>query len=385
MNKRSVELGAVAEFINGAAFRPEDWGDSGLPIIRIQNLTDPSKPYNRTTRPVSEHLRVQPGDLLVSWSATLGVFEWAGPEEGLLNQHIFRVIPSLDKVDKRYLRHVLERALLDMRRHLHGATMQHVNRREFLGTKLPLPGLPEQRRIAEVLDRADDLRNKRRTSLAELDTLTHSIFFDLFGDPATNPKRWHLVCLKDVLSIALRNGLSPSHSGRVTAKVLTLTAVTGSRFNEGAWKLSTFQSVPPADQAVDENDFLICRGNGNIRLVGKGHFPIKPMPDVTFPDTMIAARVNEQRIDRLFLEHIWNSSAIRGQLESSARTTNGTYKVNQPMLEAISFVCPPISLQREFAVRLAAVEKVRSAHTSSLVEMEALFTSLQNHAFRGEL
>ena len=97
-------LGDVAEFINGAAFKPEDWGDTGKPIIRIQNLTDPAKPYNRTRRDVSAKVRVDPGDLLVSWSATLGVFQWpqtAG--QAVLNQHIFRVLPDPALVAKRYL------------------------------------------------------------------------------------------------------------------------------------------------------------------------------------------------------------------------------------------------------------------------------------------
>jgi len=109
------------------------------------------------------------------------------------------------------------------------------------------------------------------------------------------------------------------------------------------------------------------------------------MSDVTFPDTMIAARVDEERIDRHFLEHIWNSTAVRRQVESLARTTNGTYKVNQTMLEGIAFVCPPIALQHEFGYRFCAVERLKSAHSSSLVEMDLLFASLQSRAFRGEL
>lgn len=150
-------------------------------------------------------------------------------------------------------------------------------------------------------------------------------------------------------------------------------------------KTSTFQSIPPADQTVDEADFLICRGNGNIRLVGKGYFPTARMPDVTFPDTMIAARVSPERIERSFLQHVWNTGAVRRQIETLARTTNGTFKVNQTMLEGIIFYAPPVSLQREFAHRVAAVEKLKAAQRASLAELDALFASLQHGAFRGEL
>jgi len=152
MNHPQVPLGEVADFVNGAAFKPEDWGVDGLPIIRIQNLTDLAKPFNYTERIVPEKLVVNPGDLLVSWSATLGVFQWNGPK-GLLNQHIFRVLPNDEVVDKNYLKHTLGQAINDMERHLHGATMKHVNRAEFLGTRIPLPPLEEQRRIAAILDK----------------------------------------------------------------------------------------------------------------------------------------------------------------------------------------------------------------------------------------
>src|SRR6266436_2107304 len=127
MTPSYVRLGDLAEFVNGLAFKPEDWEDDGARIIRIQNLTDPTKLYNRTTRAVAERYLVHPGELLVSWSASLGVFEWLGPDTAVLNQHIFRVIPKTSRVDKRPLRYALEEALIAMKRHLHGATMQHVN------------------------------------------------------------------------------------------------------------------------------------------------------------------------------------------------------------------------------------------------------------------
>ena len=88
-----VCLGDVADFINGVAFKPEDWGTEGKPIIRIQNLNDPSKEYNYTKREVKDTNIAHKGDLLVSWSASLGVYEWSG-KEACINQHIFKVVPN---------------------------------------------------------------------------------------------------------------------------------------------------------------------------------------------------------------------------------------------------------------------------------------------------
>ena len=158
-------LGNVADFINGFAFKPVDWNGQGKKIIRIQNLTNKYKPYNLTDREVHNKYIIKKGDLLVSWSATLGVFEWQDGD-ALLNQHIFKVVPK-DIIHKPYLQLVLKKALLDMEYYLHGATMRHINRKEFLGTQIPIPfpenrakSLREQKRIAAILNKADAIRKK---------------------------------------------------------------------------------------------------------------------------------------------------------------------------------------------------------------------------------
>lgn len=153
----SWRLGSIDEtgrYINGVAFKPTDWTDQGFPIIRIQNLTDASKPLNRTTRAVDEIYKVEHGDLLVSWSATLDAFIW-DREPALLNQHIFKVIPDESVVAKRFLFYLLRLAIADMIKseHLHGSTMKHINRGPFLAHRVPLPPLDEQQRIVEEIEK----------------------------------------------------------------------------------------------------------------------------------------------------------------------------------------------------------------------------------------
>lgn len=95
-------LGDVATYINGRAFKPQEWETSGRPIIRIQNLTNSTQECNRTTKQFEEKYRISDGDLLFAWSASLGAHIWHG-EDGWLNQHIFKVIPneSIDKIHNR--------------------------------------------------------------------------------------------------------------------------------------------------------------------------------------------------------------------------------------------------------------------------------------------
>lgn len=283
----------------------------------------------------------------------------------------------------RWLTHRL--AALGLNQLNKAAAVPGLNREDAYRQELLLPPLSEQRRIASILDLADTLRAKRRETMAQLDSLVQSIFIEMFGDPTKNLKQWPVIRLREVLTVPLRNGISPSKSGKFAGQVLTLSAITGSRFNEMAYKQGTFQVPLSADQAVDENDFLICRGNGNIKLVGKGYFPVASMPDVVFPDTMIAARVGGDKVAREFLGYIWNSQGVRGQIESLARTTNGTFKVNQGVVEGIEFIAPPFRLQQQFSRRVSEIERLKSRHYASLAELDALCESLRYRAFRGEL
>jgi type I restriction enzyme S subunit len=145
-------VGDVAQYINGAAFSPTDWSPRGTPIVRIQNLTDPDKPINRTQRRVSPCLLIQQGDLLFSWSATLDAFIWHG-EPAWLNQHIFKVLPEAG-ITNRFAFYLLRHTVREITRseHMHGSTMQHINRGPFLAYPILLPPLAEQQRIADALD-----------------------------------------------------------------------------------------------------------------------------------------------------------------------------------------------------------------------------------------
>lgn len=304
--------------------------------------------------------------------------------EGVCSTDIIPILPSL-KLDRRYLAHYLLTpkmvALASDR--ATGANLPRLSPSVMLEFPIPLPPLEEQRRIAAILDKAEELRAKRRAAIALLDQLPQAIFLEMFGEPASNPKGWPTKSLAEVLAMPLRNGLSPSNSGSVMAKVLTLSAITGSGFNADAWKVATFSFPPPASQSVDRLDFLICRGNGNLQLVGRGHFPTTSIRDTTFPDTMIAARVCTRSIEPSFLEQVWNSNAVRSQIESLARTTNGTHKVNQPMLEGIRMIAPPIDLQRAYAARVEAITRAKAAHQLALAALDTLFSSLQAVSFSG--
>ena len=148
-----ISIGETGDYINGFAFKPGHREPSGLPIVRIQNLTDESKPLNKTNAEVPAEYKIGTGDMLMSWSATIDVFVWRrGP--ALVNQHIFKVLPDERIMSQQLLFYWLKRAIQQLQEtdHLHGSTMMHINRGPFMAHLVPLPPTAEQVRIVEKLE-----------------------------------------------------------------------------------------------------------------------------------------------------------------------------------------------------------------------------------------
>ncbi len=244
---------------------------------------------------------------------------------------------------------------------------------------IPLPQLDEQRRISDILDKIDAIRARRRQVLAYLDSLIQSVFHDMFG--GVEFPRHEFGSLVEFM----RNGMSPSMRGTVSGTVLTLSAVTQGTFDAVAAKPAMFDIEPSEKVRVDARDFLICRGNGNKSLVGVGVYSPISRPDLVFPDTVIGARVDADRVDLNYLQSVWREAVVRRQIEAGARTTNGTYKVNQKTLGSVLIPLPPMVLQRKFADRAQRINAQKELVQRALVMDDELFASLQERAFKGEL
>ncbi len=213
-----MRLGNVATFENGRAFKPSDWSSFGIPIIRIENLTNPAATFNRYSGQVEAKHRVDNGDLLVSWSATLDAFVWnRGP--AVLNQHIFKARERVG-VDRTYLYYALRDAMARIRSRVHGATMQHVTKRTFESVLIFVPSLVAQRdiaaRLADELAAVDTARRAaldRRTAVDALRTRTyHEAFRGIHpltvGTAAPPPNGWMWTTLTSLAR--LESGHTPS-------------------------------------------------------------------------------------------------------------------------------------------------------------------------------
>ena len=163
----------IGKYINGYPFKPSDWSDSGVPIIRIQNLTGNNSEYNYYSGPkLPEDYFIIKNDYLISWSATLGVFIWH-KDKGYLNQHIFKAVPNEAVINYDYFYWIAKIFIEEIQSYMHGSAMQHVTKAVFDNFTIPLPsGKQEQIKISETLSSKIALKNSTKQSIIkEIQTL----------------------------------------------------------------------------------------------------------------------------------------------------------------------------------------------------------------------
>ena len=378
-------LSAVCDISMGQAPKGDSYNATrrGYPLIAgagdFGELTPAPKKYTDAPTKLS-----RPGDLILCIRATIGDRNWSD-KEYCLGRGVAGLRAKDADLSQAYLGHWLDHVAPVLRTQGRGATFLQVSKSDIASLQIPLPPLDEQKRIAGILDAADALRAKRREALGQLDTLLQSTFLDMFGDPLTNPMGWEERTLGELAQDSFRNGLSPSTKGTVDGEVLTLSAITRGRFDFAAKKSARFDKQPSPSQKLSTDTFLICRGNGNRRLVGTGAYPDRSSNRVCFPDTMIGVAISPSVLAAAYLQNAWRTRRVRRQIERGARTTNGTHKVNQRLLSSIVFPVPPADLQLRFAAIVESVEHQKASQRAHLAKLDTLFASLQSRAFRGDL
>ena len=303
--------------------------------------------------PKGDKLLMKKGDVLFGRRRAYQKKVGIAPFDGIFSAHGMVLRPKADVVDPMFFPFFISSDIFldEAIRVSVGSLSPTANWKDLRTLEFDLPSPGKQRELAGILSEAESLKGHYRKMLTTCDDVVKSQFVEMFGG-----KEYPSSCLSTLVS-SMRNGLSPSKSGSHRSKVLTLSAITQGHFDSSAWKDGFFTEEPPADKRVSNEDFYVCRGNGNKHLVGTGEYSNVLMKDMVFPDTMIAARIKQEQIILPYLRCAWNQPSTRKQIEASAKTTNGTFKINQTALGNIKLLVPPLELQQEFADFVAQVDK----------------------------
>ncbi len=174
---KKTNLGKCATYINGYAFKPVDWKKKGIPIIRIQDLTGSTGNSNYFQGKIDEKYLVNNGDILVSWSGSIGVYEWnKGP--AYLNQHIFKVNFNKEDIDKKYFIYLIKSKIDEMKKNTHGSTMRHITKADFDKLEVNLHDITEQKIISNKLEKIQRLIEAKKKQILSLNDLIKSQFVE---------------------------------------------------------------------------------------------------------------------------------------------------------------------------------------------------------------
>jgi type I restriction enzyme S subunit len=319
--------------------------------------------------------------IMVCCIGSLGKIGMAGRPVAT-NQQINSVTFDESKIWPRYGYYACRRLRQKLEVMAPATTLPIVNKSKFSALSIPVPPLPEQRRIAEVLDRAEALRAKRRAALAKLDTLTQAIFLDMFGDPATNPKGWPRHSLGEVAQKItdgehLNPVFSPSGMPIVMAGNVLDDSIDFDNAKAVEWELGV-RFRKKCDPELGDL-LLVSRG----ATIGR-QCVVSTTRKLCLMGSVILIKPHREEVDSwflsTFLKHPVSQSALYKTSGSSAQQA-----IYLKDLRNLNCVLPPIDLQHDFARRAAQVEKLKATHQTSLAKLDALFASLQHRAFRGEL
>lgn len=375
-----VRLGDVATYINGYAFKPSDWSDSGVPIIRIQDLTGNSYQANRYSGEYAKKYEVLPGDVLISWSASFGVYIWTA-EKAVLNQHIFKVVFDKCKVDKSFFVHQVQNILERAESSSHGATMKHLTKPVFDALPFYLPPLDEQRRIAAVLDKVSDLIAKRRAQLDKLDELVKARFVEMFGDPERNPKHWPVLSMNQTCKVG--------SSKRIYKSEHTSNGIPFLRVSNLTDLINTGMSTPDLYIPEELYNELKNQGQvptaGDILLTSRGTFGqcyiVKENDEFYFQDGMISWLSNfSDCITPLYLSYLFAMPGFRRQIESIQAGTTVSY-LSISMINRLSVMLPTMELQISFSSFVKHTDGMKLTIQQSLDKLEMLKKTLMQGYF----
>ena len=352
---QGVKLGDVATYINGYAFKPADYSLNGKQIIRIQDLTGNAYQTNNFAGELDDKYLVSSGDVLISWSASLGVFEW-NKEEAWLNQHIFKVVFNKLPVDKRYFIHQARYVINRGAMLAHGATMRHLTKKVFESLPFSYPNRSEQLTIAKRLDNIQRQIYLAEKQISKLDSLVKSRFVEIFGDFACYETKPLIKCVD-----CIEAGKSPkclAFSRKMAEPgVLKLSAISSGVYCENENKALPRSVSLTIDKVVHANDILLSRKN-TPELVGRSVLVKHTDGNIMFPDIIFRMHPLPP-INAMYLSYLLAGPLLHSIQSLAHGSAKSMSNIPKSELAKLSIPIPALNLQNEFANFVSQVDKSR--------------------------
>jgi len=386
MRFEQIMSNEVLDIRDGTHESPK-YKDTGYPLITSKNLkhgridfSDVNFISEEDYISINKRSKVNKGDVLYSMIGSIGNYAFVDnePNYAIKNVALFRFIDK--RLYNKFFLHLINSSIFQrqIEQRMKGGTQKFVSLKILRNLKIPLPPIEEQKKIAAILDAAADYRQKTKALIDKYDQLTQSLFLDMFGDPVTNPKGWILSPLGEVIDVRDGTHDSPKYIHEGYPLITSKNIVGGKlKFNEvNLISKLDFDNINKRSK-VDYGDIIMPMigtiGNP-VEILTKEPFAIKNVALFKkSTDSLLLIPVLLMLLKGHFLLHY-----------SRMNNRGGTQKfLSLGAIRKMPVFLPPLSLQNQFAERIAQIEKQKQQAEASLVKAEELFNSLLQKAFKG--
>ena len=295
------------------------------------------------------------------------------------------IVESKDnkKLYTRYLFYFMSKYVDILRSNSIGGVIKYIKLADLTEVFIPLPSLETQKRIAEVLDKAQALIDARKEQIRLMDELIQAQFIEMFGDPVTNPKSWEVSKLKNHVN-NIESGWSPKclNSEAPINKwgVLKLSAVTGGQYKEERNKKLPEDVSPRLGLEIKDGDLLLTRKN-TPELVGDSCFVFKTRKKLMMPDIVFRIQT-KKTLNRLFLWSAFNTNEMKSRIRSLASgSAKSMSNISKAKLYDLEVIVPNIDLQNDFEIRVRKIVSYKELLLKSLSELETYNKGLFKESF----
>lgn len=301
------------------------------------------------------------------------------------SQDITAITPNPDKLDQRFLVHFLESQEAYFKQYQRGATIKGITREVISQLEVPLPPIAEQRRIAAILDKADDLREKRRESIFKLNEFRTSLFLEIFGDIAANPMNWKVKKVGEVGKVQLGRQRAPKYqTGKFTHSYVRVANVYEDYIDTADVLSMDFDDNDFQQYRLEYGDILLNEGQ-STELVGRPAMWREEIEDCCFQNTLVRFQANRDIVHPEYALALFLTYFRTGQFSKISSKTSNVAHLGAARFASMPFVLPPFELQKTYARRAEKIRQLKQAFELSIMKLERLFASLQQRAFNGEL
>lgn len=323
--------------------------------------------------------------LVALYGATVGRIGVLGVEAAT-NQAVCHIIPDERRADRKYLYYALQSKVPVWLSQRVGAGQPNISQGIIKDTKIPLPPLSEQKRIADILDKADAIHRKRQEAEALLASARSAVFHHRFGDPVANPKSWNVVELRDLFEVSPNYGTMIKPSDEVRGWLDLRVA----NIQDGRLDLSSRKYVDLPEEMIErhevrEGDLLLARAIGSVEHLGKCIIAHPEDQKWAFDSHLMRIRFDTTRVLPRFVHAFLQSPGGRHEFLRNSRRSAVQFNINTKEMACIRMPLPPLDEQQQFIAELDLADQLANRQNTASHEHECLFNCLVQRAFRGEL